>query len=232
MDGGNMRLKLVEKRVETADTKSFFFDGSADVKWKAGQYIHYQLPHANPDDRGIERYFSISSAPCEGRVRLTCRFAPKSSSFKKALDALPIGGEIEGDFPEGDFCVENAAKPLVFIAGGIGITPFRAILIDLERREMPLHIHLLYANKDADAPFRAELESFAARHPSVRLNFFIGDDRLDGNRIRQHVPNLKRHRVYVSGPESMVGSFDQLLKALGVADADVMNDFFPGYDWP
>src|SRR3569832_788440 len=115
-----MRLKLLEKRQETPDTKSFFFGGETGLSWRAGQYIHYKLPHPDPDSRGIERYFSIASAPFEKRVMLSCRFAPKSSSFKQALDHLAPGAEIDADPPEGDFCVNDPSEALVFIAGGIG----------------------------------------------------------------------------------------------------------------
>jgi ferredoxin-NADP reductase len=227
-----MRLTLVETRRETADTKSFFFTGDAKLAWKAGQYIHYKLPHEHPDDRGIERWFSIASAPFEGRVMLTCRFAPKGSSFKKALNALPTGSQIDADPPEGDFVVDAVSKPLIFIAGGIGITPFRAILLDLERRGQPLNIQLLYANRDEDVAFRAELESLARRRPEFKINYFVGERRLDGNGIREVARDLSAHRFYVSGPEPMVETFDRTLKQLGVRDGDVVNDFFPGYEWP
>lgn len=227
-----MRLTLVEKRRETADTKSFFFKGENNLKWKAGQYIHYKLPHDKPDDRGIERYFSISSAPFEGLVRFTTRFAQKSSSFKKALDQLSIGSTIEADTPEGDFCVDHVEKPTVFIAGGIGITPFRSILLDLEKRDEPLNIQLLYANSVEDAPFRAELDALVTRRPSLKIKYYIGANRLGEPDLRQLASDLNKLRFYVSGPEPMVESFDKILKGLKVAEGNIMTDFFPGYEWP
>jgi ferredoxin-NADP reductase len=227
-----MQLTLVEKRQETADTKSFLFQPEGDFAWKAGEYLHYKLPHANPDERGIERYFSISTAPFEKRVMLTCRFAPKSSSFKRALDALPVGGKIESDSPEGDFVVEDASKPLVFIAGGIGITPFRSILLDLDSRTQQPDIVLLYANRTEDLPFRRELEAVAKRMTKLRIQYVVGDHRLDGNAIRNSVTDLVRRKIYVSGPEPMVESLDRTLNGLGISEAEIVNDFFPGYDWP
>jgi ferredoxin-NADP reductase len=227
-----MNLSLIEKRQETSDAKSFLFSGASDLTWKPGQYIHYKLPHQNPDDRGIERYFSISSAPFEKHVMLTTRFFQKSSSFKNALDRLPIGSQIEADPPEGDFIVTDTSKPIVFIAGGIGVTPFRSILLDLDRGKQSFEILLLYANSTEDAPFRAELEDIAKRNPSLRIRYYIGAHRLDGEGIRSAVPNIPTHRFYVSGPEPMVESFDKILKALKVPDNNVINDFFPGYEWP
>jgi ferredoxin-NADP reductase len=226
-----MHLSLVEKRHETSDTKSFLFSAASDLTWQPGQYIHYKLPHPNPDDRGIERYFSISSAPFEKRVMLTTRFFPKSSSFKKALDKLSIGAQIEADPPEGDFIVADTAKPIVFIAGGIGITPFRSILLDLDRRKQSFDILLLYANSTEDAPFRAELDALAKTNSNLRIRYYIGANRLDADRLRSSVPNLPTDRFYVSGPEPMVESFDKTLKRLNVPDNNVVNDFFPGYEW-
>jgi ferredoxin-NADP reductase len=227
-----MQLTLVETRRDTSDTRTFFFTGSPTPQWKAGQYICYKLPHPDPDDRGIERYFSISTAPHEGRVAITCRFAEKSSSFKRALGALPMGGKIEAQAPEGDFCVDQVAKPLVFIAGGIGITPFRAILLDLERRGQPLNVRLLYANRNDEVVFRDELESIRARHRDLKIEYLIGENKLDGGAIRKAVPDLAAAKVYVSGPEPMVESMDKTLENLGLRKEEIMNDFFPGYTWP
>jgi ferredoxin-NADP reductase len=227
-----MQLKLVETRPETSDVKSFFFEPEAPLAWKAGQYIHYKLPHSNPDDRGIERYFSIASAPFEKRVMLTARFAQKSSSFKRALNSMAIGATIEADPPEGDFILDRVDKPVVFIAGGIGITPFRAILLDLQRRKEPLKIRLLYANRTDELAFRDTLESLRQEHPDFRIDYLIGDNRLTGNSIREAAPALQSTRFFVSGPEPMVESLDRTLKGLGVPESSIVNDFFPGYDWP
>jgi ferredoxin-NADP reductase len=227
-----MQLKLLETRAEAADVKSFFFEPESPLTWKAGQYIHYKLPHPNPDDRGIERYFSIASAPFEKRVMLTSRFAEKGSSFKRALASLPIGGRIEADPPEGDFIVDKVDCPLLFIAGGIGITPFRAILLDLKQRKQPLKIKLLYANRNDDLAFRDTLELLRREDTEFKIEYFIGDNRLSGNEIRACAPDLKNARFYVSGPEPMVESMDRTLKDLGVAESNVVNDFFPGYEWP
>ena len=227
-----MQLTLVEKREETPDVKTFFFESAQPLSWKAGQYIHYKLPHPNPDERGIERYFSISSAAFEGRVGLTTRFAEKSSSFKKALNNLPIGGKIEADPPEGDFILDRVTKPVVFISGGIGITPFRAMLLDLEKRNESLDVLLLWANRSDDIPFRAEIDALSRRKPKFRIQYFIGDRRLDEKPVRAAVPDLHAHKFYVSGPEPMVESFDKILKQIGVPESEVVNDFFPGYEWP
>ena len=124
------------------------------MKRRATSALRAQPPE--PDDRGVERFFSIASAPHEKHVMVTTRFAPKSSSFKKALRNLRPGDAIEAHDLEGDFVVDDAEKTFVFIAGGIGITPFRAILLDLDYNKKPLNVQLLYANRDNDFPYRKE----------------------------------------------------------------------------
>ena len=89
-----MKLILIAKRPETEGVMSFLFRSDAPLKWQAGQFLHYSLPHPDADDRGITRYFTIASAPFEGHVMLTTRFdGERSSSFKRALGQLPVGAE-------------------------------------------------------------------------------------------------------------------------------------------
>src|SRR5450755_522220 len=90
-----MKLTLRTTKQEASDIFSFIFTPERPLRWQAGQYLHYVLNHPKPDDRGVERYFSIASAPHEKKVMLTTRFAPKGSSFKKALRKLRPGDAIE-----------------------------------------------------------------------------------------------------------------------------------------
>ena len=166
-----MKLTLRTIKQEASDIFSYIFMPERSLRWQAGQYLHYILNHPKPDDRGVERYFSIASAPHEKQVMLTTRFAPKGSSFKKALKTLKAGDEIEVHEKGGDFVLDHRRKTFVFIAGGIGITPFRAILLDMERNRNPLNVQLLYANRDNDFPYRKELEALKKRH----LEFFYLD---------------------------------------------------------
>ena len=148
------------------------------------------------------------------------------------MDALSFDSAIEADLPEVDFFVDRVDKPLIFIAGGIGITPFRSILLDLEKRGELLNIQLLYANNTEDAPFRAELEGISRRQPNFKIKYYIGKNRLDASGLLQLAPSLNALRFYISGPEPMVESFDKILKELTVSESNIQNDFFPGYDWP
>jgi ferredoxin-NADP reductase len=227
-----MKFVLSATKQEATDTFSFIFAPEQPLQWKAGQHLHYVLNHPNADDRGVERFFSIASAPHEKHVMLTARFARKSSSFKKALKNLRPGDAIEAHDLEGDFVVDDAEKTFVFIAGGIGITPFRAILLDLDYNKKPLNVQLLYANRDNDFPYRKELEALRTRHPELKIDYVVSPNRIDEKSIPELVPDIEKPTLYVSGPEPMVQSMDETLKKIGVPEERIKNDFFPGYEWP
>jgi ferredoxin-NADP reductase len=227
-----MKFTLSVTKQEANDTFSFIFAPEQPLQWKAGQLLRYVLNHPNPDDRGVERFFSIASAPHEKQVMLTTRFASKSSSFKKALKNFRPGDAIEAHDLEGDFVVDDSRKTFVFIAGGIGITPFRAILLDLDYNKKPLNVQLLYANRDNDFPYQKELEALRTRHPEFRIDYVVSPNRIDEKSIAQLVPDIQKPMLYVSGPEPMVESTDEILKQIGVPEKRIKNDFFPGYEWP
>ena len=120
-----MKLKLIEKRNETKDIITFIFEPEKKFKWRAGQYLILSTDHKNPDNRGKMRFFTISSAPFENNPSITTRINKiNSSSFKKALTALKIGSVINAKGPDGDFVIKNINKKYIFIAKGVGITPF------------------------------------------------------------------------------------------------------------
>ena len=117
---------------------------------------------------------ALASVPFEGHVMLTTRFASgRSSSFKRALRQLPVGAAVEVSEPDGDFVVGDPGEQHVLIAGGIGVTPFRAILLDLDHREMPINATLLYANRTPDFVYKAELDRLASRHPRFVVRYLV-----------------------------------------------------------
>jgi len=225
-----MKLKLAAKKTESPGVVSFIFKPDEPLTWKAGQFLHYVLNHAPTDDRGSDRWFTIASASCERHVRLTTRFAPKqSSTFKKALKTLKVGDSIEVADLDGDFIVSDARKQYVFLAGGIGITPFRAILKEAAHAGTPLDATLIYANRVKVAAYKEELETMARHNAKFKIHYLFSPQRIDKDTIKKLVPDLKKPHFYVSGPEPMVEGVGKILQKMGVPKKQIKQDWFPGY---
>src|SRR5438874_1639977 len=194
-----MELRLAEIRPEASDVTSFLFEPEGDLTWQAGQYLRYALPHPDEDDRGIQRYFTASSAPHERHVRLTTRLAAeRGSTFKRALFALEPGATIEADAPAGSFTIPEPDGRYLLIAGGIGITPFRSILADLAHRRLPLDGRLLYANRNDEIVFRDELDALAAGDGDFTIRYLVDPERLDAKLLAEEVERSAPTAFYVS----------------------------------
>ena len=224
-----MKLKLIERKPRFKDVESFIFEPDQPIDWQGGQYMHYTFPHTDPDDRGQERWFTISAPPYEKNLMITTRFTDKKgSSFKRALRAMKIGDTIEADGPKGKFVIDDLSKKHILIAGGIGITPYRAMLLQLDRDSQSINAELLWANRDENLVFGDELADLQNRHPDFHIHKFIGDQRIEEADFRPYVddPNTI---FYVSGPEPMVESYAEVLQNMGVPEERLKTDFFPGY---
>lgn len=225
-----MKLTLVTKKIELPDVTSFIFKPKEKIVWQPGQFFHYVLHHRPTDERGSDRYFTNAAAPFEDNVRITTRLATeKSSTFKKKLDSLAIGKTIEVSNITGDFVMEDLEKEYIFIAGGIGITPFRSILTQLDHDGKMPKVTLLYANKDKNIVYQEELEKIAAKHPKFSIQYVFSPEHIDEKKIRELVPNSTGKLFYVSGPEPMVDALGDVLKKMGIPEKDIKQDWFPGY---
>jgi ferredoxin-NADP reductase len=224
-----MKLHFVKKEEEVPGVYSFYFEPEEDLKWIAGQFLEYTLPQPTPDERGIKRWFTISTAPYEKLARITTRInSEKSSSFKSALMQMKPGDEIETDAPEGDFVFGDPSKHYVFLAGGIGITPFRSILAQLDHDNQDFKVDLLYASRDEPQVFGEQLQSLEQKHQDFHVHKFLGDHSVTMDDLKPYMddPNII---IYVSGPEPMVEDFDKKLKDAGLPEERVMGDYFPNY---
>lgn len=155
--------------------------------------------------------------------------AKKGSSFKNALQELKVGESIEISAVEGDFTVEDATQEYIFIAGGIGITPFHSILKEADHAGVKLNVTLLYSNRDANVPYKAELEAMQKNNPALKIHYITAPGRIDETSIKKLVPGLQKPLFYISGPEPMVKSLAKVVEEMGVPAEHVKLDDFPGY---
>ncbi len=225
-----MKVTLLSNKQETSDVRSFFLKPDQPLNWQAGQYLRYHLDSSLPDDRGENRFFTIASAPFEKVIQITTRLSTPGSSFKNQLSRLIPGDTFEAFGPQGKFVIEDPSKEYIFIAGGIGITPFRSIITDLDHRKLPININLLYASKNEEIVFQKELESVMQKHPEFKTEYFIGDNKINQSTIQPFISKPSHPIFYISGPEGMMKSFVEMLKELGIAEENIKHDFFPGYE--
>ena len=234
-----MLLTLTSRHREAETFESFSFEPDRPFTFEAGQYLRYTLDHHAPDDRGPSRYFTIASAPAERFVMLATRFSTPGSSFKQALSRLEVGAVVEATGPSGQFVYSDRERPAVFIAGGIGITPFRSMLVDLASRPLAASVTLLYANSTPDIPFRRLFDDLATRQPCLNVAYTVSQPdpawqgpvgRIDERFIRDHAPLEREPLFYVAGPDAMVDATADTLRAIGVPDDSIKRDYFPGYD--
>src|SRR5579884_245909 len=147
-----MKVVLDHSQAEADNIRTFFFKPEIPVQFTAGQYAEWSLPHPHADKRGAKRWFTISSSPNEPLLSITTKLdAEKGSSFKKRLFQLQPGYEATLNGPFGDFVLPKLIQtPLIFVAGGIGITPFHSMLQWLAETNETRPIKLLYAVRSED----------------------------------------------------------------------------------
>lgn len=225
-----MHISLIRTTTREGDVREFVFETPHAFSWQAGQYLHYTLAH-DADERGAERWFTISSAPSEHELRITTHIdTQRGSSFKRALCALQPGDTIQIGEPEGDFTLQDPSRHYVFIAGGIGITPIRSILVEAAAQHIPLQATLLYASRNEDIPFRDELENLKDTLEHVEVEYIVEPRRLDDTLLRDTLATHPHPLVYISGPEGMVRALAVRVEKLGIASQDIKVDDFPGYE--
>lgn len=235
-------LKLKEKRQVASDIFDFIFTPGKKFSFQPGQYMEWTLAHTPFDSRGNRRYFTIASSPTEEDITLGVRLISGGSSFKHALSHLSKNACITAGQLAGDFTLpKEKNKKLVFIAGGIGITPFRSIIQYLLDEKEKRDIILLYSAKTINDFAYKELFDVAAQKLHIKVVYTITDQenipsnwkgyfgRITADLISKEIPDFHERFFYLSGPNSMVESYEELLKKIGVHRNHIKKDYFPGF---
>jgi ferredoxin-NADP reductase/Na+-translocating ferredoxin:NAD+ oxidoreductase RnfD subunit len=235
-------LTLKEKLQITPDTLDFIFTSPKKPAFSPGQYMEWTLSHPNTDSRGNRRYFTLASSPTEDTIRLGIKFYAPSSSYKKALLAMKPNETIVASQLAGDFTLmKNPKQKYVFIAGGIGITPFRSIIQHLLDTQDRRQIIQFFANKTAADIVYTDVFNKAYKQLGIKTVYTITDPkqippgwqwytgRITPQMIEKEVPDYKERMFYLSGPRSMVTAFEQTLSAMGIQNSHIKTDFFPGF---
>jgi ferredoxin-NADP reductase len=203
----------------------------APLRIRPGQYLELSLPGAPQDARGLRRAFSPASAPGDAAVRILTRQPARPSAFKRALAAVPVGGTIAGSAVAGDFLPpRDPAVPVVWFAGGIGVTPFLAMAAAEPGRDAVLVWRLGAADDPAWASEALRdvrvLVVGPAETPLPDGWERIGDD-LATARLSHVVRDLGRRTAYAAGAPSWVATVRRVARAAGIRR--VRTDRFLGY---
>lgn len=231
-------LTLQTKNQIATDTFEFVFKKPNGFSFAAGQYLEWMLPHEKSDNRGARRYFTIASSPTEPDVKVAMKITKNRSTYKSALEGLDIGQTIIASQLAGDFLLPHDTQTkLGFIAGGIGVTPFRShtqYMMDSDKK----HDTVLYYCSNTKAEIAYQDTFLKAAH---ELEFVfvpvIRDEIVEApaesgyltiDILKRHTPDYQERTWYISGPPRMVNAYRKLLSTAGVKRNNIKTDFFSG----
>lgn len=234
-------LSLKVKQVLGGNVFSFLFTKKNNFSFVPGQYMEWTLPHDHIDDRGNRRYFSIASSPTENNLMIAVKFYEPPSSYKKAMVSMQENQKIIVSELSGDFVLpKDLSKPLVFIAGGIGIAPYRSMIQYIVDKNLHADIILFYVNRTKDEIAFQDIFQKGEDH-GVKTIYALTDTaqvpsdwqgkigHFTPALIQETVPDYKNRLFYVSGPQLMVKNIENLLLVMGLSKKNIKTDFFPGY---
>ncbi len=231
------QLAIFSHRIQiTPTTWSYFFTPESPVDFAPGQYLRWTAPIDQDTERGNKRFFTISSLPGEDMISFTTRFFETVSPFKAFLQELRGGEALGVSNPMGDFTLPDDAEiPVVMLAGGIGVTPFRSMLLTSLPSYPARIIQLVHAAKDpAELAFRHEFDKLGTNYPQLNIRYYspvAGESITQGNISVEHVMSHAPIGCvyYISGPELFVEALKSDLLSSGILENDIKTDYFPGY---
>lgn len=237
---GRYMLTLARIEKSANDVYDFVFTPDRAFSFHPGQYVEWTLGHRYPDDRGNRRYFTIASSPTEPDVRLGVKFYTPSSTFKRSLASMQAGNTISVSHLAGGFVLpKDKKKKLVFIAGGIGVTPFRSMIQYLLDMRESRQITVFYANKTASDVAYKDIFDRAQRELQIKTIHALSAEKaivpgmmngvIDAALIAREVPDYRERTFYISGPRGMVEAFKNTLTQMGISRFKIKTDFFPGF---
>lgn len=207
--------------------------------YSSGQHIGVKILNpAETDSTGNIRTLSMASAPSQDHLEIATRL--RDSAFKQSLAQLNAGDVLEIDGPYGSMTLHSDTnKPAIFLAGGIGITPFISMIRENEATDSDHEVYLFYSNKTADtAAFLEELQSFSKRDDIVFEPTMTREDAgWDGKTgyitdevIQENIDDIERPVYYLAGPNEFVKAMEALLSEMGVPELHVRAEIFSGYE--
>lgn len=235
-------LTLREKIPIAPDIYDFIFGTTQKPAFTPGQYMEWTLPQDHSDSRGNRRYFTLASSPTEDNIRIGIKSYENSSSFKKRLFTMEKGEQIIASQLAGDFTIaKNNNDKLVFIAGGIGVTPYRSMVKHLVDTNQRKDIIFIYVNSFANDFVYKDIFDEAYSKFGLKMIYVITNLQnipqdwqgktgyITAKMIQEEIPDFEERIFYISGPNVMVEAYKTLLHSLQIKDRRIKTDYFPGF---
>lgn len=220
-------LTFTNKNQLSDEIYEFEFKPDIPVKFQAGQYIELTMPHENPDNRGERRFFTISASPSDQNVSFGIRIPKNSSTFKKNLLKIQNGNTLWAQQLKGNFTLNDHNKKYVFIAGGIGITPYISMFRYLLSKSKKIDAKLYYVvSRENDLVYQDTLCS-VEKNLNIPVKKII-TKKLTKSIIINDSPDYMERIYYISGPNPMVNYYLDLLHNIGIKKTNIRTDFFNG----
>lgn len=235
-----MKAKIISRREIAKDTIEVEFDLlGAKPFFESGQYFFLNLLKPKYEDKkGKERHFSIINTPNEkGIIRMATRVT--DSAFKQSLNEMEIGTVVGIHTLAGGFVLPDRFKKLVFIAGGIGITPFMNFIQYIKEERLDYDVVLLYSNRDQlSTAYFQELKKYAEEMSNLELILIMtNDEKWEGEReyideklIPRYVEDYQDRYFMVAGPPGMTKAMNVVLhQKLKISPRQTNIEEFIGY---
>jgi len=226
-------LNFIKKEKISRDVFGFYFDrvkrGSLkQLNFLAGQYIHLYLPVAKEKGRGNSRMFTIASSPLE-RDYLLIATKKGKSIFKKNLFKLIPQTPVKFYGPSGGLVVNAIKNPsYIFLALGIGITPFRSMIKYVNKKNLSILITLLVSfSKKEDFCFYDELMDISKSNQNIRIIY--SSTRINDKFIKKHIKNMNEHVYYIVGSPKAVLDLEEIVLGMGISSNKIFIENFEGY---
>jgi ferredoxin-NADP reductase len=231
--------RLMKRTMILEGTMELQFQLDKEVDFLAGQDMSFTIPEMPyPDPKGNRRYFSILSSPLD-KTHITIATRVSDSGFKKTLLALEEGDELLVDEPYGEMVLPvSTDQPIVFIAGGIGITPFMSMLRYIKERGLQHNITLLYSNRTENSTaYLEELQMLDRILDNFRMLLVMTDDdnwigenrQINQSLISNKIPDYAISLFYFAGPPGLVSGVKASLENLGVKEENMRFVEFSDY---
>lgn len=235
-----MIAKLKEKHEVARGTLQVTWQLPEKISFKPGQYILYSLLHLSYEDpRGPRRFFSIVSEQTENTDTVSFVTRLRDTGFKKTIQEMEVGSEINVERVMGAFVLpDDNTIPLVFIAGGIGITPFISMIRYVVKHRTGHQITLIYSNRDRQSTaFFEELEGIAKTNQNIKVIFIMTQDKewngekkhLNSELIKELIPDYLQKTFMIVGPPGMNDSVEEELKKMQISESQIKKENFSGY---